>query len=106
LIEDRVARHTLPGPLSVQPRLGPAVVALRRRKLPLRRLQIERCGGTVQVRLICGPAPPRLIHDVDGIALAQKELRPTLAAIRRAREVGARLRTTMNHDDGPGVRLL
>ena len=86
-------------------RLRPTVVALGRRKLPLRRFEIEAGGGTVQVSLVSGSASPGLIHDVDRIAPSQEELRPTLAAVWRAREVGSRLRAAVDHDDGPGVRL-
>ena len=92
LVEDRIAGHALPGPLRVQLRLRPAVVALGSDKLSLRRLQIERRGGTVEVSLVRGPAPAGLIDHVDRVTLPQEELRPALAAIGRSGEVGSRLR--------------
>src|SRR5438128_12218218 len=64
LVEDRIAMNTLPGPLRVKMRLRPTVVTLRSRKLSFGRLEIERRGGTVEISLIRGATPPRLIHHV------------------------------------------
>src|ERR1700704_5008087 len=44
-----------------------------------------------------GAPPPRLIHHINRIAAFQEKLCPALAAVRRAREVGAALAAALDH---------
>src|SRR5262245_47025151 len=90
----------------MQTRLGPEVVPLRRHKAPLDIFEIYTCQRSVMLSFICGSSTSGLIHNINGIALPQKELCPTFAAVRCSRKVGSRLTAAVDHHDGPGMTLL
>jgi hypothetical protein len=47
-----------------------------------------------------------LLHDVDGVATAQKKLSPSLTTIRRPIKIGCRLRPAWDDDDGKTLRSI
>src|SRR5260370_28432316 len=87
--------------------LGPKVVAFDGSKTLLNEIKISTGRKrTVEVRLVRRSASSRLVHYVDSVAFTQEKLRPPFAAIGRACEIGSRLATPVNHDDGIGMRHL
>src|SRR5262245_51444787 len=87
-------------------RLWPEVVPLRRHKAPLDIIDIYNCWRSIILSFICCSSTSGLIDNIDRIALPQKELCPTFAAIGRPRKVGSRLTAAVDHHDGPGMTLL
>src|SRR5262245_36031274 len=105
LIEDDISRRAATRPLSVQARLRPKVVLLRRDKSPLDVSDVRLCQGAVYVRLKRSPAPARLVDNINGITLPQKILSPAFAAIRSSSEVRSGLAKPVDHQDGPAMSL-
>src|SRR5260370_20753472 len=87
-------------------RLGVEIVALGCDEAPLDGIEVQAGRWTVSVGFVCGSASSGLMHNVDGVAFPEKVLRPAVASVRRAGEVGSGLSAAVDHDDGPRVSLL
>src|ERR1700730_2005231 len=81
LIEHGIARRRLSGPLGVQMCLRPIVILLRSDESASRKVDTPVTCRTVKVGLKCRSASSDLINHVNGVALPQKVLGPTLPAI-------------------------
>jgi len=97
LVEARIAWLAGARPLGVQMRLRPLVEPLRRDKALLKAREIRRRHRPVRLRPLRRAPARHLIDHVDRVAAAQEILRPALASIRRAGEVGAGLAAAMDH---------
>jgi hypothetical protein len=84
--------------------LRPLIEALRRDEALLQAVQIGGGNRAVRLRPLCRAAARHLVDHVDRIAPAQEILRPALAPIRGAGEIGAGLAAAMDHHHGIGVR--
>src|SRR3954471_10639944 len=81
-------------------RLRPLSITLRRDEALLGEGETRRLHRPVYLRRpVRGAAARHLVDHVDGVAAAHEILRPALAAIGRAGEVGAGLAAGMHHHD-------
>src|ERR1700721_2740094 len=69
------------GPLGMQMRLRPQIIALRRRKPLQGAIEIGRGDRAVALRPVAGTAARHLIDDIDRVAAPQEKLRPAFAAV-------------------------
>jgi hypothetical protein len=106
LVEGCVAGLAAARPLAVQMRLGPEIVAFRRHEALLQPQQIGIRDRPVRLRPLRCPATRHLIDHIDGVAAAQEILRPALATVRCAGEIGAGLAAAVNHHHRIGVAQL
>ena len=103
LIEHRIACDAGTGPLRVQPRLRPQFRSFRRGELlfdPARRP----LNGFAIFRAQRGAPASGLIHHINRITLTQKKLRPAVASIGRAGEIGSALTSAFDHHDRQRMR--
>src|SRR5436190_3134865 len=103
LVEHGVARLPRAPPLGVQMRLRPKLGALWRDEALVNEADARWGHRAVHLRPMGGASARHLIDNVDGVAAAEKILRPALAPVRRAGEIGAGLAAAVNHNDGIGM---
>jgi hypothetical protein len=96
---------SLPGsrPLRVQMRLRPPLETLGRDEALLGEIEPRRLHRSVQLRPVRGASARHLVDHVDRVAAADEILRPALAAVGRAGEVGAGLAAAVHHHDRIGM---
>jgi hypothetical protein len=81
LVEDRIAREPRARPLRVQLCLRPQIEFFRRGEALLRRDEIGSGLRALRIGVVAGARTPRLIDDIDRVALAQEIFRPAHAAV-------------------------
>jgi hypothetical protein len=89
--------------LRVEMRLRPLLVALGRDEALLDEIDARGLHRPVDLRPVRGASARHLVDHIDGIAPAHEILRPALAAVGRAGEVGAGLAAAMHHHDRIGM---
>jgi len=90
--------------LSVQARLWPQRVFLRGRETLLHPQELRKGLRSIGVGLVGGAPAAGLLDDIDRVAAAQEELRPALASIGGAGEIGGGLRRAGNEHQRIGLR--
>ena len=103
LIEHGIARLAGSRPLRVEMRLRPLLVALGRDEALLDEIDARGLHRPVDLRPVRGASARHLVDHIDGIAPAHEILRPALAAVGRAGEVGAGLAAAVHHHDRIGM---
>ena len=87
----------------MQVRLRPQLRALRSDEALLDEADARRRHRAIRLSPIGGASARHLIDHVDGVAAAQEELRPALATVGRAGEIGSGLAPAVDHHDRVGM---
>ena len=106
LIEDRIADGAAARPLRVQFRLREKVVFLIGDEIALDRFWRSHRLRPIDRFDIGRAAAADLVHDVDGIALGEEILAPSIAAVGRAHVACAGETAAFDHHDRVGMRAV
>src|SRR5260370_25886102 len=96
-VERRIARRSRSGPLGMQIGLRPKLLQFGCGEALLDVAHRRLARAAIDVAEESRAAAPRLIDDVDGIAVGDEIIGPTAASIRRAQEIRRGLSAAVNH---------